>query len=204
MSKTGKNPVPIPEGVSVSLADGLLSAEGPKGKAELRIHPLSSVAVDEAGRQITVAPRELEGRDPKRLRLRRAMWGTTRSLIANLMQGVTQGFVRELQIVGVGYGANVDGQTLTIRCGFANELTVVIPEGVTVDAPKTDSVMITGLGQVPCTALACRSVDKQLVGQFAAFVRALRPPEPYKGKGIRYLGEEVKRKAGKALAAGTT
>jgi len=204
MSKTGKNPVALPEGVKVSLADGSLSVEGPKGKVAMRVHPLVSVVVDEKARQIRVAPREFEGRDPKKVSLQRAMWGTTRSLIANMVEGVTRGFTIQLQVVGVGYAARIDGKNLMLRCGFSNEIAVPIPEGVTVEPPKVDSLMITGVGQVPCTMLTMHSADKELIGQFAASVRAKRPPEPYKGKGIRYFGEEVKRKAGKALAAGAT
>ncbi len=204
MSKIGKNPIALPEGVKVSLADGALSVEGPQGKVVMRVHPLVSVAVDEHARRITVAPRELEGRDPKQARLQRAMWGTTRSLIANMVQGVAQGYTIQLQVVGVGYAARIEGKNLILRCGFSNEITVPIPDGVTVEPPKQDSLMITGVGQVPCTMLTLHSADKELIGQFAACIRAKRPPEPYKGKGIRYVGEEVKRKAGKALAAGAT
>ncbi len=204
MSKIGKNPVALPDGVKVSLADGALSMEGPKGRMSIRVHSLVSVAVDEKARRIAVSPREFEGRDPKKVRLQQAMWGTTRSLIANMVEGVTRGFTIQLQVVGVGYAARVDGKTLMLRCGFSNEIAVPIPDGVAVEPPKLDSLMITGVGQVPCTTLTFRSADKELVGQFAACVRAKRPPEPYKGKGIRYFGEEVKRKAGKALAAGAT
>ncbi len=203
MSRIGKNPVPLPGGVRAVLEGQALTVEGPNGKAPLAIHPLISVSVDEANRQITVAPRDPKGRNPKEARLQRSMWGTTRKLIANMVEGVTQGYTREVQIVGVGYAARVEESTLFIRCGYSHEIATPIPDGITVDPPRPDSLMITGVGQLPCTALTFRGIDKQQVGQFAASVRRLRPPEPYKGKGIRYMGEEVKRKAGKALAAGT-
>ena len=178
--------------------------EGPKGKTELAIDPLVSVKVDEANRQILVALRDLPGGQAKPSRQQRAMWGTSRKRIANMAEGVTKGYTKQVQIVGVGYGAKIEGKSLLVRCGFANELTVPIPEGITVSPPAADSFMVTGIGQIPCTTLTFEGIDKQLVGQFAASVRRLRPPEPYKGKGIRYTNEVVKRKAGKALAAGTT
>lgn len=196
--------MPIPDGVKVSLQKGTLAMEGPKGKAELAIHPLVSVQVDEANRQILVAPRDRPSGKVKPPRQQRAMWGTVRKHIANMADGVTKGYTKQVQIVGVGYSAKIEGKNLLIRCGFANELTVPIPEGITVGPPATDSLMVTGIGQIPCTTLTFDGIDKQQVGQFAASVRRLRRPEPYKGKGIRYMNEEVKRKAGKALAAGTT
>jgi large subunit ribosomal protein L6 len=204
MSRIGKNPVPVPDAVKVALSDRVLTVEGPKGKLDLAVDPLLDVAVDEKAGHVTVQPVELTTRDPKQARHQRAMWGTTRKLIANMVQGVTEGYTRELHVVGVGYSAEVRGQTLALRCGFANEVEMTIPEGVTVEPPVSESAAITGVGSVPCVRLVMRSADKQRVGQFAAAVRQLRPPEPYKGKGIRYVGEEVKRKAGKALAAGLT
>jgi len=203
MSRIGKNPVPLPAGVKAALTGRTLAVQGPKGTAELAIHPLISVRVDEAGRRITVAPDDPRGRNPKEARLQRSMWGTTRKLIANMVHGVTEGYTREVQVVGVGYAARIDGKNLVLRCGYSHEIVVPIPDGITVDPPKPDSLMVSGVGQTPCTTLTFHGVDKQQVGLFAATVRQKRPPEPYKGKGIRYMGEEVKRKAGKALAAGT-
>ena len=204
MSRLGKTPVPVPDGVTAALDGDVLRVQGPKGHSDLTVHPLIQVTLDDAARHVSVSPKDLEGLSPQQARTQRAMWGTTRQLIANLFVGVTQGYTREVQVVGVGYSTRIDGQNLILRCGSANEVVLPIPDGVSVDPPRQDSLMVTGVGMVPCTALAFHSVDKQQVGQFAAVVRGVRPPEPYKGKGIRYVGEEVKRKAGKALAAGTT
>ena len=203
MSRTGKIPVAIPDGSTASLADRVLTIAGPKGKAEIEISPLVAVTVDEASRQIRVTPCAGEI-GPKQARPQRAMWGTTRRLIANAVLGVTEGYTRQLQIVGVGYGARIERDRLLLRCGFANEVGMTIPEGLTVDPPEPGNLMITGVGQLPCTTLTLRCTDRQVLGEFAASVRRLRPPEPYKGKGIRYIDEEVKRKAGKALAAGAS
>jgi len=203
MSRIGKLPVAIPDGVTVALQNDVLSAQGPKGEAELRIGPVVAVSVDTAAKQVAVTPAgKPVGTD--QVRHQRAMWGTTRQLIANMILGVTEGYTKALQVVGVGYGAAVQGSVLSLRCGFAHEVNVSIPDRVTVDPPATENLMITGIGAVPCTTITLHSVDKHAVGQFAAAIRAIRPPEPYKGKGIRYLGEEVKRKAGKALATGAT
>jgi len=204
MSRIGKTPVPVPEGVAVSVADAAVSVQGPKGKIEQAIHPAVEVAFDEGARQIIVSRRDISGADAREARGHNAVWGTTRKLIANMIEGVTKGYSRQLIVVGVGYGATVQGSDLAIRCGLANELKIAIPAGITVDPPETGNLMITGLGQLPCTTLTLHGVDRHLVNQFAAAVRHLRPPEPYKGKGIRYADEEVKRKAGKALAAGSS
>jgi len=204
MSRIGKLPVPVPDGVTVSVKRHSVAVEGPKGKIGMSFDRLVSVKLDEESRQLTVAPRRLRGAETKAARRQQAIWGTTRKLLANMIEGVTRGYAKQLQIVGVGYAAQVEGRSLLIRCGFSNQITVPIPEGITVAPPAGDSLMISGVGQLPCTTLTIEGVDKQLVGQFAAAVRAVRPPEPYKGKGIRYMNEDVKRKAGKALAAGTT
>ncbi len=196
-------PVPIPDGVKVSLESGVIRAEGPKGSAELSLSDAVDVTVDDSAREVRVALRDMSGLSIRVARKQRAMWGTTQRLISNLIVGVHEGYTKQLQVVGVGYNAKVEGQTLVLRCGFANELRVAIPEGITVDPPESGNLTITGAGQAPCVNVKMHSVDKQAVGQFAAAVRSLRKPEPYKGKGIRYLDEEVKRKAGKALA-GTT
>lgn len=202
MSRIGKRPIAIPSGVKAAIADSVLIMDGPKGRRELRLHPAVAVEIDPAAAAITVAPRQTAAASTRHARQHRAVWGTTHRLISNMIIGVTRGFGIQLQVIGVGYGAKLDGKTIVLRLGFANELRLPIPDAVSVSPPETGNFMVTGVGQMPCTTLTFHSPDKQLVGQFAATVRRLRPPEPYKGKGIRYLGEEVKRKAGKALAAG--
>jgi large subunit ribosomal protein L6 len=179
MSRIGKKPVSVPAGVKIQLADRTIVVEGPKGKLQWEHRPEVSVAYDEPSRTLTVARQDDE-------RLSRALHGLTRALLVNMIVGVTQGYEKRLEIQGVGYLAAVVGQTLQLRVGLANELQVPIPDGVKVAVPDQQHVVIQG-------------IDKQKVGHFAASVRALRKPEPYKGKGIRYLGEPVRRKQGKAM-----
>jgi len=179
MSRIGKKPVPVPAGVKVQLADRTIVVEGPKGKLEWRHHPDIFVEFDEPSRAFVVRRRN----DQRQVR---ALHGLTRAMIVNMLVGVTQGYEKRLEIQGVGYLAALQGRTLQLRVGLANELQVPIPEGLTVVVPDQQHIVIQG-------------IDKQLVGQFAAEVRALRKPEPYKGKGIRYLGEAVRRKQGKAM-----
>ena len=203
MSRIGKAPISLPDGVKAELKSDVLTLEGPKGQARLAIHPALSATLESGPRQITLSLREKTALGARAERSRRAMWGTANRLIANAVKGVVEGYTKELQIVGVGYGARLEGGALIVRCGFANEVRASIPEGVTVDPPRAGNIMVTGVGQMPCVTVAFRSVDKRLIGEFAASVRRIRPPEPYKNKGIRYTGEEIRRKAGKALAAGT-
>ena len=118
-----------------------------------------------------------------------------------LVVGVTQGYSRAIQVVGVGYSAKLQGGTLSLQIGYSHPVEVAVPEGLTIDPPETSSMLITGVGAVPCVTLRIHGIDKQQVGEFAARVRRLKPPEPYKAKGIRYEGEEIRRKAGKAFAA---
>ena len=179
MSRIGKNPVPIPKGVKASLSAGALVVEGPLGKLQQPLHPAVKVAVDDAAGQIVVT-RDGDGRTA------RSVHGLTRALAANMVEGVTKGYEKKLEIVGVGYLAAIQKNVLQLRVGFANELQVPIPANLTVTCPDQTHVTIKG-------------IDKQAVGQFAAEVRALRKPEPYKGKGIRYENEQVRRKAGKAV-----
>ena len=202
MSRVGKVPVALPEGVKAALSGDILTLEGPAGKADLPVHPAVSVSIDETARRIVVALREATGINAREARKRSSMWGTTQRLIGNMIEGVTKGYTQQLQVVGVGYGARLEAGTLVIRCGYANEMKVPVPPGIKVDPPAAGNVMISGIGQLPCAILTFHSTDKWLIGEFAASIRRLRPPEPYKGKGIRYMGEEIKRKAGKALAAG--
>jgi large subunit ribosomal protein L6 len=180
MSRIGKKPLPVPKGVKVQLAGRALTVEGPKGKLEWEHRPEVTVTYDEAAQQLVVARKNEEA-------LSRALHGTTRAVLKNMLVGVTEGYERRLEIIGVGYLAAVVGKVLQLRVGLANELHVPIPEGIKVAVPDQQHIVVQG-------------IDKQMVGHFAASVRALRKPEPYKGKGIRYLGEPVRRKQGKAMA----
>jgi large subunit ribosomal protein L6 len=180
MSRIGKKPVPVPDGVKVQVVDHTITVEGKLGKLDWEFRPEVSVAYDESAKLITVTRKDDE-------RLSRALHGLTRALIANMIVGVTQGYERRLEILGVGYLAAVQGKTLQLRVGFANELQVPIPDGIKVSVPDQQHVVIQG-------------IEKQKVGHFTAAVRAMRKPEPYKGKGIRFLGEPVRRKQGKAMA----
>jgi large subunit ribosomal protein L6 len=179
MSRIGKAPVQIPKGVKVAVNAGSLSVEGPLGKLEHRVHPAVAIAVDPAAATLSVT-RSSDNRTA------RSLHGLTRALVANMVEGVSKGYEKKLEIVGVGYLAAIQKNVLQLRVGFANELQVPIPPGLTVACPDQTHISIKG-------------IDKQLVGQFAAEVRALRKPEPYKGKGIRYEAEQVRRKAGKAV-----
>jgi len=179
MSRIGKQPVPVPAGVKVGVAGGTVSIEGPLGKLSQEMRPEVSASYDEAKKQIVVTRRN-------DTRQARALHGLTRALIANMVEGVTKGFEKKLEIVGVGYLAAVQQGVLQLRVGFANEVQLPIPAGLTVTCPDQTHVVVKGS-------------DKQMVGQFAAEARAVRKPEPYKGKGVRYDGEAVRRKAGKAM-----
>jgi len=178
MSRIGKKPVAIPDGVKVSLDGRMITVEGKLGKLDYEHRLEVAIAVDEAAKQLVVTANSDN-------RQTRAYHGLTRALIQNMMVGVTEGYQKRLEIVGVGYLAAIDGDTLQLRVGFANEIHKKIPPGVDVTCPDQTHVMVKGC-------------DKQKVGQFAAEVRAVRKPEPYKGKGIRYHGEQVKIKPGKA------
>jgi large subunit ribosomal protein L6 len=178
MSRIGKKPVAIPDGVKISLDGRMITVDGKLGKLDYEHRPEVAVAIDEAAKQVVVTASNDD-------RHSRAYHGLTRALIQNMMVGVTEGYQQRLEIVGVGYLAAIDGDTLQLRVGFANEIHKKIPAGVDVTCPDQTHVMVKGC-------------DKQKVGQFAAEVRAVRKPEPYKGKGIRYQGEQVKIKPGKA------
>lgn len=180
MSRVGRAPVAIPEKVDLSIADGRVSAKGSVGALQLDVHPLIEAAVAEDGKSVVVS-RKNETRSA------RALHGLTRALIQNMVIGVSEGYEKRLEIVGVGYLAAVQGDKLQLRVGFANEIHLTIPQGLDVKCPDQTHVSVKG-------------ADKQMVGQFAAEVRSVRKPEPYKGKGIRYEGEQIRRKAGKALA----
>jgi large subunit ribosomal protein L6 len=177
MSRIGKLPVPIPDGVDVTLSDRTLTATGPKGTLTQELHPDITVTIADGTVVVTRPDDERE---------HRALHGLFRSLIANMVVGVSQGYQRRLEIVGVGYRAAARGNDgLTIQVGYSHPVEVDAPEGITFEVPAPTRITING-------------ADKQLVGQVAANIRAIRKPEPYKGKGIRYEGEQIRRKSGKA------
>lgn len=178
MSRIGKKPVAIPDGVKVSVEGRVVSVEGPEGKLTLEHRPEVTVKLEDDGKSVVVE----RGSDEREAR---AYHGLTRSLIQNMLLGVKSGYEKRLEIVGVGYLGAISGDTLTLRVGFANEIHKKIPKTLNVTCPDQTHVVVRGC-------------DKQQVGQFAAEVRAVRKPEPYKGKGIRYQGEQVKLKPGKA------
>lgn len=180
MSRIGKKPLAIPANVKVAIDGNVVALEGPLGKLAYEFRPQVTVSFDDKARQIQV-------NRVKDDRQGRALHGLTRSLIQNMIVGVTQGYEKKLEIVGVGYIAAVQKGELQLRVGLANELHKLIPPDLKVTCPDQQHVLVRG-------------IDKQKVGQFAAEVRALRKPEPYKGKGIRYDGEAVRRKQGKVMA----
>jgi large subunit ribosomal protein L6 len=175
MSRVGKKPVPIPSGVTANVEGQTVKVKGPKGALQLVLH--NDVAATLEKGAIKVDPRS----ETKRAR---ALWGTSRTLVANLIAGVTKGFERRLEIAGVGYRAAVQGKNLQIALGYSHDIVYPIPEGITIAAPKPTEIVVTG-------------IDRQKVGQVAAEIRDFRKPEPYKGKGIKYAGEYIFRKEGK-------
>lgn len=181
MSRIGKKPVTYETGVTVAIDGQQVSVKGSAGDLKLDVHPAMTVEHDAETRTLTV-------KRPDDTRENRALHGLTRSLIQNMVDGVVKPFERRLTVVGVGYNASLAGNKLSLQVGFANTVVLEVPDGVKVDVPAPTSVIV-------------RSADKQAVGQFAANVRSVRPPEPYKGKGIRYENEHVRRKAGKAFGS---
>jgi large subunit ribosomal protein L6 len=175
MSRIGKKPVPVPSGITANVEGQTVKIKGPKGALQVVLH--DDVAVKLDGGQIKVDPRF----ETKRAR---SQWGTSRTLIANLIAGVTKGFEQRLEINGVGYRASVQGKNLQIALGYSHDIVYAIPEGITIATPRPVEIVITGM-------------DRQKVGQVAAEIRDYRPPEPYKGKGIKYAGERIFRKEGK-------
>jgi len=181
MSRIGKKPINVPDGVQVTVSGSDVAVKGPKGELKLTAHANMSFELEEGGRIVSVLR-------PDDSRENRALHGLTRSLVQNMVDGVVKPFERRLTVVGVGYNAAVADNKLSLQVGFANTVVLEIPSLVTVDVPSPTSVIV-------------RSCDKQAVGQFAAEVRSVRPPEPYKGKGIRFESEQVRRKAGKAFGS---
>ena len=175
MSRIGKKPVAVPSGVTVSMNGQAVTVKGPKGQLAFTVP--EEIEVSHADGQLTMAIRADDQRS-------RAMWGLSRTLVGNMVHGVTQGFEEKLELVGVGYRAAMKGQALSMQLGFSHDVDVPAPAGITFAVPKQTEITISG-------------IDKQVVGEIAAKIRRLRPPEPYKGKGVRYAGERVRRKEGK-------
>ena len=179
MSRIGKLPVEISKGVEAKLADGTLSVKGPKGTMSLDVHPEMTIKIDDA---------EIRVERPSDDKNHRALHGLTRSLVQNMVTGVTDGFSKTLEIIGVGYRAETKGKGVVLNLGFSHQIDYTPTEGVSIECPNQTTVVVSG-------------IDKQKVGQTAAEIRSFRPPEPYKGKGVRYQGEHVRRKAGKTAGA---
>jgi large subunit ribosomal protein L6 len=175
MSRIGKKPVALPAGVTANVAGQTVSIKGPKGALQLMLHDDVTAKLDKGA--VEINPRD----DSKRAR---AMWGMSRSLLANIVTGVTKGFEKRLEITGVGYRAALQGKNLQLLLGYSHEVHYPIPDGIAIVTPKPTEIVISG-------------IDKQQVGQVAAEIRDFRPPEPYKGKGVKYAGEYIFRKEGK-------
>lgn len=180
MSRIGRKPIPIAKGINVTKKDGLITVKGPKGELSAKVHPDIGVEVGPSEIQLTRTSDEKQSR---------ALHGLWRALLQNMIIGVTQGYSKKLEIVGVGYRAEIKGKKLHLLVGYSHPILFGPPEGVTLETPTQTSIVIGG-------------IDKQLVGLVAAKIRSFRPPEPYKGKGIKYEGEYIRRKAGKAAATG--
>jgi len=175
MSRVGKYPVEIPQGVQVALSGGLITVKGKLGELKLPVTDQVETKVD--GNKVVVAPRG-------NARAARMMWGTTRANIANMVRGVSAGYSRSMEITGTGYRAAVQGKNLVLNLGFSHDVVFPIPEGIKITCERPTAVKVEG-------------TDKRLVGQVAAEIRGFRPPEPYKGKGVRYADETIRRKEGK-------
>jgi large subunit ribosomal protein L6 len=175
MSRVGKKPIPLPANTQVTVADGVIAVKGAKGRLERPIPPMVDFSIGDGVVEVTI---------PDENRKTRAMQGLARSLVANMVLGVSEGFERVLEISGIGYRAEVSGQKLTLNLGFSNPINYELPAGVTAAVEKNTVVKLSG-------------IDKEQVGQTAAIIRGFRPPEPYKGKGVKYAEEYVQRKAGK-------
>ncbi len=175
MSRIGKQPIAVPDGVEIDVKPGVVSVKGPKGELSQAVSP--DMKVEQSNGTLTVERPTDRGEH-------RALHGLTRSLIANMVEGVTDGFEKRLEIQGVGYRARLQGKALELSVGYSHPVSVTAPEGIEFEVPTPTQVIVRG-------------IDKQLVGEIAARIRRSRPPEPYKGKGVRYAGEHVRRKVGK-------
>lgn len=180
MSRIGNKPVVVPKEVKIEVKDGEVFVEGPKGKLSRKLSDRISVEVKEG---VLLVKRVAD------TKLDKSMHGLSRALIVNMIKGVTDGYTRELEIIGVGFKAAISGSNLNMALGFSHPVNFVIPAGIKIEAPKPTQLVIKG-------------IDKELIGKVASEIRAIYPPEPYKGKGIRYVGEHVKKKVGKAQATG--
>jgi len=178
VSRVGRKPISIAKGVTVTNKDGNIVVKGPKGELSATVHP--DITIEVTPSEVLVSRHADDG-------AHRALHGLWRALIQNMISGVTQGYSRKLEIVGVGYRAEMRGKKLQLMLGYSHPILFGPPDGVTIEAPTQTSVLVTG-------------IDKQLVGLVAAKIRSFRPPEPYKGKGVKYEGEYIRRKAGKAAA----
>jgi large subunit ribosomal protein L6 len=178
VSRVGRKPIPIVKGVTVTNKDGNVVVKGPKGELSATLHPDITIEINQS--EVLVIRHADDG-------AHRALHGLWRALIQNMISGVTQGYARKLEIVGVGYRAEMRGKKLQLMLGYSHPILFGPPDGVTLEAPTQTSVLVSG-------------IDKQLVGLVAAKIRSFRPPEPYKGKGVKYEGEYIRRKAGKAAA----
>ncbi|MFH5881622.1 MAG: 50S ribosomal protein L6 [Candidatus Izemoplasmataceae bacterium] len=175
MSRIGKKPITLPQGVTLTVDGQLVEVKGPKGTLSMTVHENMSVNIDESN--VTVER-------PSETKQNKTLHGTTRALIQNMVVGVSEGYTKKLQMVGVGYRSAVQGKNIVVSAGYSQPVELTIPEGLTVEVVKNTEISISG-------------IDKQLVGEFAANIRAIRKPEPYLGKGIRYVDEYVRRKEGK-------
>jgi large subunit ribosomal protein L6 len=175
MSRIGRQPIPVPEGVTVSLGAGRVTINGPRGELNQQVSERMEIAEEDG--TVTVKRATDRGED-------RALHGLTRSLIANMVEGVTAGYEKRLEIQGVGYRARLQGKALELSVGYSHPVSISAPDGIEFEVPQPTQVIVRG-------------IDKQLVGETAARIRRVRPPEPYKGKGVRYAGEHVRRKVGK-------
>src|SRR5258706_9673198 len=175
MSRIGKKPVPLPKGVVAKIDEGIVSVKGPKGELKLRLVPEVAAALSESSIAITTRVESDRAR---------AMWGMQRTLVNNLVRGVTEGFTEKLEIAGVGYREAVQGKNLQLQLGFSHDVLYPIPSGIQIVCEKPTMITISGM-------------DKQLVGQVAAEIRGYRPPEPFKGQGVKYAGERIRRREGK-------
>ncbi|MCD6402470.1 50S ribosomal protein L6 [bacterium] len=176
MSRVGKKPIKIPEGVEVNIEGQRVTIKGPKGSLQIEVRP--EIKVEKKEKQILVSP-QVETKKTK------AFWGLFRSLIFNMIQGVKEGFEKKLEVIGLGYKARLEGEDLVLEVGFSHPVKIKAPEGIKFTVEK-NTITVSG-------------IDKQLVGQIAAKIRHVKPPEPYKGTGIRYLGEKIRKKAGKKV-----
>lgn len=175
MSRIGKKPVPVPNGVDAKINGQTVQAKGPKGQLEFVVNELCLVKMGDGGVEVTPVNKTKEAR---------SMWGMCRTQVANIFEGVTEGFKRDLELVGVGYRAQMKGKTLVLALGYSHDVEYEPPQGIDIKVGKPTEISISG-------------IDKQVVGEVAAKIRSFRPPEPYKGKGVKYAGEYIFRKEGK-------